>query len=165
LVPAREAAELLLALAPETGDDDGGELITAATLADSAEVWPRLLGIARDPGTREETRRQAIFWMGQAAGEEATRGLDSLAADGGGDIVIPQACGVRPVPAPGRRGGAGPHPHRTSRLAPGAAENGAVLAGSERGSAGADAIRGDSAVDSTACPPPSRSPSLADVPV
>jgi hypothetical protein len=88
LVPAREAAELLLALAPETGDDDGGELITAATLADSAEVWPRLLGIARDPGTREETRRQAIFWLGQAAGEEAARGLDSLAADGGGDIEI-----------------------------------------------------------------------------
>jgi HEAT repeat protein len=87
LVPAREAAELLLALAPETGDDDGGELITAATLADSAVVWPRLLGIARDPGTREGTRRQAIFWLGQAAGEEATRGLDSIAEDGG-DIEI-----------------------------------------------------------------------------
>jgi hypothetical protein len=88
LVPAQQAADLLLALAPEAGDDDGGELITAATLADSAVVWPRLLRLARDPGIREETRRQAIFWLGQAAGDEATKGLDSIAADGKADIEI-----------------------------------------------------------------------------
>jgi HEAT repeat protein len=47
-----------------------------------------LLRLARDPGIREETRRQAIFWLGQAAGDEATKGLDSLAADGTADIEI-----------------------------------------------------------------------------
>lgn len=88
LVPAREAADLLLALAPRVGDDDGGELVTAATLADSAVVWPALLRLARDTTAREETRRQAIFWLGQAAGDEAAKGLDSIAADGGGDIEI-----------------------------------------------------------------------------
>jgi hypothetical protein len=88
LVPAREAADLLLALAPGVGDDDGGELVTAATLADSALVWPQLLRLARDTEVREETRRQAIFWLGQAAGDEAAKGLDSIAADGGGDIEI-----------------------------------------------------------------------------
>ncbi len=88
LVPAREAAELLLTLAPEAGDHDGGELITAATLADSVVVWPRLLAMARDPTTRAATRRQAIFWLGQAAGEEATKGLASIAADPNGDIEI-----------------------------------------------------------------------------
>jgi hypothetical protein len=88
LVPAREAADLLLALAPGAGDDAAGELLTAATLADSAVVWPRLLGMARDAGIRAETRRQAVFWLGQAAGEEAAKGLDSIAADRGGDIEI-----------------------------------------------------------------------------
>ncbi|CAN5853251.1 hypothetical protein BH24GEM1_BH24GEM1_04930 [soil metagenome] len=88
LVPAQEAADLLLTLAAKTGGDGGGELVTAATLADSVVVWPRLLRLARDRGVAEETRRQAVFWLGQAAGQEAARGLDSIAADGGGDIEI-----------------------------------------------------------------------------
>jgi HEAT repeat protein len=87
LVPARDAADLLLALAPQVTDDDGGELVTAATLADGVAVWPQLLRLARDGRVREDTRKQAVFWLGQAAGEEATRGLDSIATDGG-DIEI-----------------------------------------------------------------------------
>ncbi len=87
LVPAREAADLLLGLAPQVSDDDGGELVTAATLADSVVVWPQLLRLARDTGVREATRRQAVFWLSQAAGAEAVKGLDSIATDGG-DIEI-----------------------------------------------------------------------------
>ena len=81
-VPAREAADALLTLALESADGDGGELITAATLADSAVVWPRLLQIARNTKVGEETRRQSVFWLGQAAGEAATRGLDSIVEHG-----------------------------------------------------------------------------------
>ncbi|MGH7579854.1 MAG: HEAT repeat domain-containing protein [Gemmatimonadales bacterium] len=88
LVPAQQAADLLLGLAPQVADDDGGELVTAATLADSVVVWPELLRMARDTQVREETRRQAVFWLGQAAGQAATSGLDSLATDGGGDVEI-----------------------------------------------------------------------------
>jgi len=88
LVPAQEAADLLLALAPQVGDDDGGELVTAATLADSVVVWPQLLRMARDTKVGEGTRRQAVFWLGQAAGDQAAKGLDSIAADGTGDIEI-----------------------------------------------------------------------------
>ena len=88
LVPTQEAADLLLALAPQVSDDDGGKLVTAATLADSVVVWPQLLRMARDTRVREETRRQAVFWLGQAAGDEAAKGLDSIAVDGGGDIEI-----------------------------------------------------------------------------
>jgi len=87
LVSAREAADLLLALAPQVTEDDGGELVTAATLADSVVVWPQLLRLARDRRVREDTRKQAVFWLGQAAGEEATKGLDSIATDAG-DIEI-----------------------------------------------------------------------------
>jgi len=88
LVPAQEAADLLLALAPQVGEEDGGELVTAATLADSAVVWPQLLRLARATEVRQETRRQAVFWLGQAAGAEATKSLDSIAVDGGGDVEI-----------------------------------------------------------------------------
>jgi hypothetical protein len=89
LVPAQEAADLLLALAPQIGDDDdGGELVTAATLADSVVIWPQLLRMARDTKIREATRRQAVFWLGQAAGDQAAKGLDSIAADSGGVIEI-----------------------------------------------------------------------------
>jgi hypothetical protein len=82
LVPSREAADVLLALAVQAGDEDGGELVTAATLADSAVVWPQLLSIARDTRVGEETRRQSVFWLGQAAGEAAVRGLDSIVERG-----------------------------------------------------------------------------------
>ena len=79
-VPAREAAEWLLAIARR--DDPGAEhAILPATLADSVVVWPDLLAIARDHALRSETRRQAVFWVGQAAGEAATHGLDALVAD------------------------------------------------------------------------------------
>lgn len=89
MVPVQQAVDLLLDLAPEAGDDDdGGELVTAATLADSVVVWPRLLQLARDSRIREETRRQAVFWLGQAAGDAATKGLDSLVTDTGGDLEI-----------------------------------------------------------------------------
>jgi hypothetical protein len=83
LVPAREAADVMLKLAVEARGDDAGELITAATLADSAVVWPELLRIARNTGLGEETRRQSVFWLGQAAGEAATRGLDSIVQQSG----------------------------------------------------------------------------------
>ena len=88
LVPAKEAADLLLALAPQVRDEDGGELVTAATLADSVVVWPQLLRLARATEVREETRRQAVFWLGQAAGAETAKGLDSIVTDAGGDIEI-----------------------------------------------------------------------------
>lgn len=89
LVPAREAADALLALAVEAQGDGGGELITAATLADSAVVWPELLRIARNTRLNEETRRQSVFWLGQAAGEAAARGLDSIVEHGDeGDLEV-----------------------------------------------------------------------------
>ncbi len=35
-----------------------------------------------------DTRRHAVFWLGQAAGEAATRGLDSIAVDARGDLEV-----------------------------------------------------------------------------
>jgi hypothetical protein len=86
-LPARDAASALLALA-EHAQDDAGNLIMAATLADSATVWPTLARMARDTSLPSETRKQAVFWLGQAAGGAATRGLDSIARDTTGDIEV-----------------------------------------------------------------------------
>ena len=117
-VPAREAAALLLTLARRAGEDGGGELITAATLADSAVVWPELLGLARGRELPLETRRQAVFWLSQAAGEAATRGLDSIVVDDRGDLEVREqavfALSQRPaeegVPALIRVARTNPHP-------------------------------------------------------
>jgi HEAT repeat protein len=87
MLPARSAASDLLALA-ERSDADADDLITAATLADSATVWPTLLRLARSPAVPLETRRQAVFWLGQAAGDAAARGLDSIAVDTTGDLEV-----------------------------------------------------------------------------
>jgi hypothetical protein len=86
-VPAAQAATDLLKLA-ERADDDADALITGATLADSAVVWPDLLRLARKEDLPLETRRQAVFWLGQAAGQAATRGLDSITTDERGDLEV-----------------------------------------------------------------------------
>ena len=50
-----------------------------STLADSVTVWPDLFKIARSEDVPRATRKSAVFWIGQAAGDAATKGLDSLA--------------------------------------------------------------------------------------
>ena len=87
-VPAATTANELLDLAEHASDDGGEALITAATLADSTTIWPRLIHLARNTSVPMDTRRHAIFWLGQAAGAAATRGLDSIAADGHGDVEL-----------------------------------------------------------------------------
>jgi HEAT repeat protein len=70
-VPAAEAARYLLTL-------DVRHAVFAAAIADSATIWPDLLRMAKDTRRPRETRKQAVFWLGQAAEEAATRGLEDL---------------------------------------------------------------------------------------
>lgn len=79
-VSASDAATYLLGLARRLPSAPGSDAIFPATLADSATVWPSLAAIARDSGSPSHTRKQAVFWLGQAAGN-ATASLDSLARD------------------------------------------------------------------------------------
>lgn len=80
-VATREAADFLLALAARDDARAGEEAIFPVTLADSLTVWPALLQLARDDRVPRRTRRQAVVWLGQAAGDAATRGLAGLVAD------------------------------------------------------------------------------------
>ena len=87
-VSARDAADYLLGLA-EGGDDKAAEqAIFPATLADSVTLWPRLLRLARNDARPQKVRSQAVFWLGQAAGDEATKGLAEVAEDESGDREV-----------------------------------------------------------------------------
>jgi len=78
---AREAVDFLLGLATREDSRAGEEAILPATLADSVIVWPMLLKLARDDRAPGRTRHQAVFWLGQAAGEAATQDLTDLVDD------------------------------------------------------------------------------------
>jgi hypothetical protein len=105
-VRPQEAAAYLLELAARPGELDGDPVLPA-TLADSVVIWPALLRIARTERLPQERRRTAVFWLSQAAGEAATRALDSIAVDDRGDrevrkqavFALSQRSGNEGVPA------------------------------------------------------------------
>ncbi len=90
-VPATEASDYLVSLASRLPGKAGRDAIFPATIADSAEPWPGLIRIARHEERPRETRKQAVFWIGQAAGDIATSGLDSLSRDGNVDREVQKA--------------------------------------------------------------------------
>lgn len=87
-VAAPEAARYLLDLAGDPGNRGGKEAIFPATIADSVEVWPELLRLARNRELPRSTRKNALFWLGQAAGEAATGDLTDLVDDDDADLAI-----------------------------------------------------------------------------
>jgi HEAT repeat protein len=81
VVAAHDAVDYLLDLAGHDSSRTGEQAIFPATIADSVTVWPTLLKLARDEHVPHQTRRQAVFWLGQAAGDAATAGLTGLTDD------------------------------------------------------------------------------------
>jgi|SRR5688572_24782271 len=77
-VSVREATDYLLSLAANDRGAVGRDAIMPATLADSVVVWAPLFRIARDDDRPSSTKKQALFWLGQAAADKisppATRG-------------------------------------------------------------------------------------------
>jgi hypothetical protein len=88
MVPASEAADYLVSVAQSEKGSMGSKAILPATLADSANVWPALLRIARNASLPRQTRTQSVFWLGQAAGEAATKDLNSIALDNSVDQEV-----------------------------------------------------------------------------
>jgi hypothetical protein len=85
-VSPREAAPYFIRLAERTGDADvSGDPLLPSVLADSVTIWPSLVRVARLARVSQETRRQAVFWLGQAASAAAGQALDSIAGDDRGD--------------------------------------------------------------------------------
>lgn len=79
-IAAPAAVSYLLSLAERSDGEAGREAVFAAALADSAVVWPRLLELARDAGRPAATRREATFWVAEAAGEQVAPDADDDAS-------------------------------------------------------------------------------------
>jgi hypothetical protein len=88
MVSAREAADYLISLAQTEKGSMGEKAIFPATIADSANIWPALLKIARNPDLPRSTRTQSVFWLGQAAGEVATANLKDIVLDNSVDREV-----------------------------------------------------------------------------
>lgn len=80
-VGAHEAADYLLGAVMREGGKGARDAIFPATLADSVTAWPRLLDIARNEDFDRGARTQALFWIGQAAGDKAAASLRGVADD------------------------------------------------------------------------------------
>jgi len=87
-VRADEAARVLLRLAERSSGQAAGDALFAATLADSADTAPALLRLARNQQVEASVRKSAVFYLGNAAAEVATRGLRDIASDGDEEISV-----------------------------------------------------------------------------
>jgi hypothetical protein len=88
IVPAPEAAAYFLDLAATARGHVSKHSIMPAILADSAEVWPGLLRIAKAGDRPRETRKAAVFWLSQAAGDAAAAGLEEIVLDDDEDFTV-----------------------------------------------------------------------------
>ena len=80
-VPAREAADYLVSIAQSEKGSMGEKALLPATTADSSNIWPALLKIARNADLPRSTRTQSVVWLGQAAGDAATANLKDIVVD------------------------------------------------------------------------------------
>jgi len=87
-VGTKDAASYLLALAVKDESRASEKAIFPAVLADSVTIWPDLLKIAKADNISRKVKRSAVFWLGQAAGDAATRGLTELVDDGSADHEV-----------------------------------------------------------------------------
>ena len=86
VVSAPQAAEAFLAIAGR--NPRGKDAIFAATVADSVSIGPGLLRLAKDDRTPRESRKTAVFWLSQIAGDSATAGLQDIVGDDAEDREV-----------------------------------------------------------------------------
>jgi HEAT repeat protein len=87
-VAAPAAAAWLLGIAERGTGEPAQRAIVPATLARGVTTWPVLLRLARDERRPRAVRQDAVFWVSQAAGEAATRGLNSLVDERDADLEV-----------------------------------------------------------------------------
>jgi len=80
-VSTKAATDYLLSLASSDAGRIGREAILPATLADSVNIWPQLFRVARDNSVPGETRKQAVFWIGQAPSDVVAPDRDGKGND------------------------------------------------------------------------------------
>jgi hypothetical protein len=80
-VSTREATDYLMSVATSGASQPAKDAIFPMTLADSVEIWPGLLRLARDESRAREIRTQSVFWLSQIAGEAVTAHLTELTGE------------------------------------------------------------------------------------
>lgn len=81
MVSAPAASQLMLNIARTGRGQAAEDAILPAMLADSVQVWPDLLKLAKNPNADTDVRKSAVFWVGQAAAAAATAGLVEVVGD------------------------------------------------------------------------------------
>ena len=85
-VQPRDASALLFAQVPALESTSlRGRILLPAVLADDVPVDAPLLALARDAGRRDETRRQALHWLGLLGDERVVPALVGFAKLGAND--------------------------------------------------------------------------------
>ncbi len=90
-VSALEAGGWLLTVAERGSEKPARDALVALTVADSVDAWRAFLKLAQDQQRPREVRSQAVFWLGEYAGDKATASLDSIAYEVGDREVRKQA--------------------------------------------------------------------------
>ncbi len=90
-ISANVAGQWLLQTAEFGADQPAREAMSAITLTDSLDGAQVLLRIARNEKRSADVRTQAMFWLGEVAGDKATATLDSVAYEAGDRDVRKQA--------------------------------------------------------------------------
>lgn len=80
-VSAKDATDYLLMLASTDGGTVGREAVMPMTLADGVVVWPGLFQLVRNDDRPLATRKNAMFWLGAAAGDHLVGPRTYLAKD------------------------------------------------------------------------------------
>jgi hypothetical protein len=86
-VSSKNAVAYLLGVIEQSDTRAAKRAITPIIMADSVDPYPGLLRIARNENVARDTRKSALFWIGQAAAEEMTKNLKDI-VDDPGDIEV-----------------------------------------------------------------------------
>jgi hypothetical protein len=104
-VPSSEAATYFFALIPQIegtgGRGDKSRILLPAVLADDPNALPRVISLARDEARLEETRQQAIQWIGLIGDARVVPVLVAFARGGG---AAPAAEDIDDEGGPGKKG-------------------------------------------------------------
>lgn len=87
-VSAPDAAHYLLGIARSLGGTSADQAVSAAALADAPGVWPDFVHLLRDGDAGLETRKDALFWLGES--EAPTSDLVQLYDSLGGEPLREQ---------------------------------------------------------------------------
>ena len=82
VVPSSDASAFFFSLVPRLETAGKDRLLLPAVLAEEGVVIPPLIALARDGARADETRRQAMMWLGMLGDDSGRRALRAVIEDG-----------------------------------------------------------------------------------